>query len=590
MYSVAVLSVVLSVVVGGTAAAWLLARHDRGTTTFALGVFLLVLTGWTATHLGALFADSRQWLLVSKQLSYVGVVTTPIAWFAFALRYTDRGDWLTWRRLVLLSVVPVTTLLMVFTAQYHSLYYTSIGVSSVNGHAVLRTTPGPWHAVNIIYSYSLLLGGTGLLVAAALSDNRLYRRQSAVLVGCITVPWLVNMSYHLDRTPFPWFDATPMAFIATGIPLAVVVLRTDLASFLPVAYERVFRSLDDPIVVIAPDGRIIDANDAARTVLGSGAAVEGRPATAVLPDELHDAGTLCLDFGETIECAQRYAGQSRRYLGRRQPIASDTNGVERGSIVTLTEITARVERNRELEQLSKQARRKNEQLERMAGVISHDMAAPLSTAEKTLSLLRSDLADPDPPVEQSLDDLASVHDRLRGFAENLPRLARESVDVQTTDEYDLEAVVQAAWNTVDTGTLELTVTDSRSIHADRGRLQQVFENLFRNTVQHATIGDHTVTTTTRTGQASSNEQASATTVRVGTCERGVFVEDDGPGISPKQRETVFEYGMSTADSSGFGLAIVRTIVEAHGWEIDVADSGSEGARFEITIDDAPTEP
>ena len=84
--------------------------------------------------------------------------------------------------------------------------------------------------------------------------------------------------------------------------------------------------------------------------------------------------------------------------------------------------------------------------------------------------------------------------------------------------------------------------------------------------------------------ASAHRGASATTVRVGTCQDGVFVEDDGPGIGPEQRAHIFEYGMSTGNSSGFGLAIVRTIVEAHGWEITVTDSRTDGARFEIAIE------
>jgi signal transduction histidine kinase len=77
----------------------------------------------------------------------------------------------------------------------------------------------------------------------------------------------------------------------------------------------------------------------------------------------------------------------------------------------------------------------------------------------------------------------------------------------------------------------------------------------------------------------------ATMVRVGTFDAGIFVEDDGPGIDPEQRETVFEYGMSTADNSGVGLAIVRTVVEAHGWEVDLTESEAGGVRFEFRTGD-----
>jgi signal transduction histidine kinase len=71
-------------------------------------------------------------------------------------------------------------------------------------------------------------------------------------------------------------------------------------------------------------------------------------------------------------------------------------------------------------------------------------------------------------------------------------------------------------------------------------------------------------------------------VRVGTFDGGFYVEDDGPGIPKEKRETVLQAGYSSdADGTGFGLAIVKEIVEAHGWEIRVTESEEGGARFEI---------
>lgn len=69
---------------------------------------------------------------------------------------------------------------------------------------------------------------------------------------------------------------------------------------------------------------------------------------------------------------------------------------------------------------------------------------------------------------------------------------------------------------------------------------------------------------------------------------GFYVEDDGPGILEAQRDDVFEAGYSTTvDGTGFGLNIVAEIVDAHGWEIRVADGSDSGARFEILGVDRP---
>jgi signal transduction histidine kinase len=73
------------------------------------------------------------------------------------------------------------------------------------------------------------------------------------------------------------------------------------------------------------------------------------------------------------------------------------------------------------------------------------------------------------------------------------------------------------------------------------------------------------------------------TIRVGALDDGFYVEDDGSGIPEDKREAVFESGFTTnRDGTGFGLAIVTEIVEAHGWRISVTDRETGGARFEVT--------
>ena len=65
-------------------------------------------------------------------------------------------------------------------------------------------------------------------------------------------------------------------------------------------------------------------------------------------------------------------------------------------------------------------------------------------------------------------------------------------------------------------------------------------------------------------------------------QNGFSVADDGPGIPADEREQVFEHGYSTdSDGTGFGLSIVQSIAEAHGWSVTATESESGGAKFEI---------
>jgi signal transduction histidine kinase len=141
-------------------------------------------------------------------------------------------------------------------------------------------------------------------------------------------------------------------------------------------------------------------------------------------------------------------------------------------------------------------------------------------------------------------------------------LARQGKDVEEFERLELEETVQLAWSSVDEMWAELEYEDLPAITADGERLRRLFENLFRNALEH---GGEDVT------------------VRVGTLgEDGFFVEDDGPGIPKHERDEIFDPGYTTGeDGTGLGLAIVQSIAEAHGWEIDVAEGTDGGARFEI---------
>ncbi|EMA59864.1 pas domain s-box [Halorubrum lipolyticum DSM 21995] len=548
-----------SALVGGLLAVALLVRYDRRKPAFAFGLFLLVIGFWAAAYVGYLASSTEVWLLGFIQLSYLSVVTAPIVWFAFALRYTDRGAWLSRRRLVLLSVVPAGVLALVWTAGSHSYFYTETVVRTVDGVSLLETPPAIGHRINVVYSYGLLLVGTGLIVGETVTNNRLYRRQSLVLLACLSAPWLANGLFHLGVQPIPTADLTPVVFVITGIPLAVIVQRAELAGFVPVAHERVFHTLDDPVFVVTTSNRVLDANRAARELVDATGPVVEADITEFLPEALLEDGALHSGLDTAMECAIEVDGTPRQYLGRLRGTGSRGETDPRGRILSLTDITVQKRQQESLEA-------KNEQLERLAGVVSHDLSTPLATAEGLVYLMKTDLDPSQSEIRRSLADLDTVHGRLREFAEGLPALARESTDVEAPTDCDLETTARAAWNVVETGDLRLVVESTRTFQADANRLQQAFENLFQNAVDHGVDGAD-----------------GATTVRVGLLRAGsgFYLEDDGPGIPAARREDMLAFGVSTGSGSGYGLAIVRTIVEAHGWSLSLTDGSDGGVRFDV---------
>ena len=225
-----------------------------------------------------------------------------------------------------------------------------------------------------------------------------------------------------------------------------------------------------------------------------------------------------------------------------------------GRLLVIHDITERRKNEQEL-------RRANERLDQFAGAISHDLRNPLSVASGYLELAKDRGSDDD------FEKVERAHARMDRMIDDLLTMARTETTGVDTEPVALADLAQRAWDTTRTegATLTVDLSESTTVDADGDLLQHVFENLFRNAVEHNEPPLH---------------------VRVGPLEsgHGVAVEDDGKGIPAEKREAIFSHGHTTNDGgSGLGLSIVEELVSLHGWSISVTESIEGGARFEIEI-------
>ena len=220
---------------------------------------------------------------------------------------------------------------------------------------------------------------------------------------------------------------------------------------------------------------------------------------------------------------------------------------------TTRDITRRKKRESEL-------RRRNERLNEFASVVSHDLRNPLNVAQGRLELLQDDCE------SEHLDDTVDAVDRSLSLVDDLLALSRQGDDIGDVAPVDLAAVVEECCQHTEMEGVSVRVEAEGMIRADRSRLKQLLSNLFRNAMDHG--GDDV-------------------RVVVGSTERGFYVADDGPGIPTEKREAVFEPGYSMSDGgTGYGLATVRQIARAHGWESTISESELGGARFDFEVSDA----
>ncbi|MFB6179832.1 MAG: PAS domain-containing sensor histidine kinase [Halorientalis sp.] len=262
-------------------------------------------------------------------------------------------------------------------------------------------------------------------------------------------------------------------------------------------------------------------------------------------------------------------------IGSTEPDDFDESDVALAKVVAANLQTALTATNREqaLRERESELERQNERLDEFASVVSHDLRNPLNVAQGRLEFYH------ETGEESHYQKAQQAHDRMGAIIDEVLALARQGRTVSDLEQVDLTTVVKTAWAHVETDDASLDIDGEYLIRADPSRLQQLLENLLRNAIEHgAGCPD------SQSPDAAVEDDAGVS-VRVGPLpdRDGFFLEDDGPGIPEGEREQVFESGFSTDDTgTGFGLAIVTGIAEAHGWDVTVTDAATGGARFEIT--------
>ncbi len=262
-------------------------------------------------------------------------------------------------------------------------------------------------------------------------------------------------------------------------------------------------------------------------------------------DDMH-----VIEEGEPIHNKEEYNPENDDWTLTSKVPWYGEDGEIKGLIGVTRFITDKKEYEREIE-------RKNERLERFAGVLGHDLRNPLNVAQGQVELAREERD------SEHLEKAAASLRRMEAFIENLLQLAKKGESINETSDVDFGSTFEKAWKSVDTGEATYEIVDSFSGEADESRLIDLFSNLIRNSVEHNAQAPH---------------------IEIGTTEYGFYYEDDGTGIPAEMRDSIFEPGVSgTEEGTGFGLAIVKEITEAHGWTIGVTDGEAGGARFEVRL-------
>jgi signal transduction histidine kinase len=272
-------------------------------------------------------------------------------------------------------------------------------------------------------------------------------------------------------------------------------------------------------------------------------------------------------------------GQERVYLRMVKPIFDD-KGKHKASVGFTYELTAIKQKERELEAVNSELKRSNEDLDNFAHVASHDLKTPLRSIASFIQLYqRKNQARFDETDKEYIKFISNSARQMDGLINSL--LTYSSINskkdepsptnlnkVLNTVSFNLSSLIRERQ-------AEMRISELPSILSHDFLMVQLFQNLIGNGIKY---------------NRSENPKIE---VFMAQKEDNLTyaVKDNGIGISPQYKETVFKifhrlHGVSEFEGSGIGLAACKRIIEFYGGKIWF-ESDENGSIFYFTLPDCP---
>lgn len=233
---------------------------------------------WMACASLELSVMSAECKMFLSGMAWLGILFTPTFWAVFLWQYVNSVRTPVPRAGVLaLSLMPLLVWIIALSNPWHGLFYlASSGPIDDSPGAPVRYQHGPLFYATAVYVYLLMAFCMGVVVRAAVLSQGLHRRHYLGFVLVTGAPWTANVAYVVFGWTVFGVDPTPFCFAFTLVAFAWLILGVRLFDLLPVARHLLLEALIDPVLVVDPRGRVIEANPAALKLAGLQQGWQGR--------------------------------------------------------------------------------------------------------------------------------------------------------------------------------------------------------------------------------------------------------------------------------------------------------------------------
>lgn len=562
---------------------------------FCLNLFcsLIISVGVLCQAVGSYFFSIPSiWF---ENIIYIGTCFLPITVFFTSLIFTNTK--ISFKKsYLLLFVIPILSLLVLWTNDYHHLFYIQYSSSFTD------TIYGPYFYVHSIYTYLLLIVGIGRLLIFSIRNAGFFSKQSLLISIGLACPVIVNvLGSFLKLIPMTVF-VTPISFSVSIICFALAIFKFDFLGIAPIALRKIADRMSDSYLVLNDDGTITDFNQTFLVTFKiKDIALRGQTFDTFCKNNKINYGKIknaiakTKDSKKTISFEYHVNRIHKIFSVEVNTIYSD--GVSLGTLILFKDITQHIE---DMETIKNNQdilmeRERLASLGQLIGGIAHNLKTPIMSisgaAEGLTDLVKEYDSSIDDPEVNSQDhhDIAKdmnewivkIKEYTEYMSDIITAVKGQAVTLSETDNisFDIDELVKRVdilmkhelKNALIYMNVQMNAPKSTKIHGDINSLVQVINNMISNAIQ------------AYNGKTEQNIDLILNKVDSNLV---ISIKDYGCGLPQKVKEKLFKEMITTKGKNGTGLGLYMSYstIKAHfNGNITFESEEGKGTTFNIIL-------
>ena len=547
----------------------------RGESTYAQKLMIFFMAAELVQNSGfllELLAKSKEAAMTAVKFQYIGSCLVALFYMMFVRYYCTRREKKAFERI--LFAIDAVIWIMVWTCEYHSLYYTKVDFVHTGLYPHLELSYGTFFYLYMLNSAIIpWFMSLSILIRVYFKEENEKKKKNLRLVILFTAVSLAIMFMYVTRVFPAGYDPTPIC-MAFMLSLMVIFIwnRKDY-DLIREAANTALNALDYCVVTVDQDGEILSFNDCA-FILFPNLKISGRLGEVNrFPMQILDPK----DDGKFVMGNRHYESSVKKLEGVDHDI--------RGYTILLMDVTDTFEYIEKVDEMRKNAENANRAKTDFLANMSHEIRTPMNAVVGMSELI----------IEESRG--RKVYDyacNIKSAALNLLSIINGILDLSKVEAGKMELVMEPYY-------IQLLIQDMESlIHVaaaqnglqlrvkmsdaipcqligDEGRIRQILINILNNAIKFTKKGYVSLEVS---GICTDNDR----------CLLKFVIEDTGIGIREEEIKTIFEafeqVDMSRnrkKEGTGLGLAITQRLVQLMGGSIQVESEYGKGTRFTVEI-------